>query len=197
MSFSKTLQTGKDKEKLNSHENKANGVWVRYHLVFVQKPLTIRLNVAQESNWACFQSIERWTVSLKAQKVANMADSAVYRALKLYVNNYGFLFPFLYISGFFFWIYLSLIWFLFFSHIAQDKFYIEPRDQQSVGDQILEIDRVTQDLSLAGMWGKIYKTIAFGCMCYAEKVFPFVWYPTFLFSMKIQRKIHLSPKSIL
>ena len=36
------------------------------------------------------------------------------------------------------------------SHIAQDKFYIEPRDQQSVGDQILEIDRVTQELSLAG-----------------------------------------------
>ncbi|KAK2560828.1 Phosphatidylinositol-3-phosphatase SAC1-B [Acropora cervicornis] len=35
-------------------------------------------------------------------------------------------------------------------HIAQDKFYIEPRDQQSVGDQILEIDRVTQELSLAG-----------------------------------------------
>lgn len=38
----------------------------------------------------------------------------------------------------------------FFSHIAPDKFYIEPRDQQSVGDQILEIDRVTQELSLAG-----------------------------------------------
>ena len=39
---------------------------------------------------------------------------------------------------------------VFFSHIAPDKFYIEPRDQQSVGDQILEIDRVTQELSLAG-----------------------------------------------
>ena len=36
------------------------------------------------------------------------------------------------------------------SHIAPDKFYVEPRDQQSVGEQILEIDRVTQELSLAG-----------------------------------------------
>ncbi|XP_015750053.1 PREDICTED: phosphatidylinositide phosphatase SAC1-like [Acropora digitifera] len=40
-------------------------------------------------------------------------------------------------------------------HIAQDKFYIEPRDQQSVGDQILEIDRVTQELSLADNEGQI------------------------------------------
>lgn len=36
------------------------------------------------------------------------------------------------------------------SHIAPDKFYIEPRDQHSVGDKILEIDRVTQELILAG-----------------------------------------------
>lgn len=50
-------------------------------------------------------------------------------------------------------IHLSSIFFnisVFFSHIAPDKFYIEPRDQHSVGDQILEIDRVTQELSLAG-----------------------------------------------
>nr|XP_058967684.1 phosphatidylinositol-3-phosphatase SAC1-like [Pocillopora verrucosa] len=40
-------------------------------------------------------------------------------------------------------------------HIAPDKFYIEPRDQQSVGDQILEIDRVTQELSLADNEGQI------------------------------------------
>lgn len=46
--------------------------------------------------------------------------------------------------------YLISIFSFFFSHIAPDKFYIEPRDQQSVGDQILEIDRVTQELSLAG-----------------------------------------------
>lgn len=45
---------------------------------------------------------------------------------------------------------LISIFSFFFSHIAHDKFYIEPRDQQSVGDQILEIDRVTQELSLAG-----------------------------------------------
>ncbi|XP_068694937.1 phosphatidylinositol-3-phosphatase SAC1-like isoform X1 [Montipora foliosa] len=40
-------------------------------------------------------------------------------------------------------------------HISQDKFYIEPRDQQSVGDQILEIDRVTHELSLADNEGQI------------------------------------------
>lgn len=49
----------------------------------------------------------------------------------------------------------------FFSHIAPDKFYIEPRDQHSVGDQILEIDRVTQELSLAGMCVKISKSLTF------------------------------------
>lgn len=82
-----------------------------------------------------------------------MADSAVYRALRLYV--YLALRP---ISDTFpcihrFRIYISSILFdssFSFSHIAPDKFYIEPRDQHSVGDQILEIDRVTQELSLAG-----------------------------------------------
>ncbi|XP_073234289.1 phosphatidylinositol-3-phosphatase SAC1-like isoform X1 [Porites lutea] len=40
-------------------------------------------------------------------------------------------------------------------HIAPDKFYIEPRDQHSVGDKILEIDRVTQELILADNEGQI------------------------------------------
>ena len=81
---------------------------------------------------------------------ANMADNAIYRALRLYVlfftggsSSVSFLckFP----CG-----RLNPHFFCFFSHIAPDKFYVEPRDQQSVGDQILEIDRVTQELSLAG-----------------------------------------------
>ncbi len=54
---------------------------------------------------------------------------------------------------------LSFIFVYFFSHIAPDKFYIEPRDQQSVGDQILEIDRVTQELSLAGTFVKILQSL--------------------------------------
>lgn len=55
----------------------------------------------------------------------------------------------------------SIIFLYFFSHIAPDKFFIEPRDQQSVGDQILEIDRVTQELSLAGTCVKILKALTF------------------------------------
>lgn len=40
---------------------------------------------------------------------------------------------------------------VFFSrHISPDKFYIEPRDPQAVGEKILEIDRVSQELTLAG-----------------------------------------------
>lgn len=91
-----------------------------------------------------------------------MADNAVYRALKLYVNDYSFLALFSLFLKFhtiFEFAFLNLT--IFFSHIAQDKFYIEPRDHQSVGDQILEIDRVTQELSLAGIWNKFIKLLCF------------------------------------
>ena len=44
------------------------------------------------------------------------------------------------------------------SHIAADKFYIEPRDPNCIGDQVLEIDRVSQDLDLAGTWTLLYSS---------------------------------------
>ncbi|KAK3698605.1 hypothetical protein QZH41_014585 [Actinostola sp. cb2023] len=40
-------------------------------------------------------------------------------------------------------------------HISPDKFYIEPRDPTALGDKILEIDRVTQELNLADNEGQI------------------------------------------
>ena len=83
-----------------------------------------------------------------------MADNAVYRALKLYVcnsSNHPYFrkqFNFQNCMGL---IFVQFCLFNGFSrHIAPDKFYIEPRDQHSVGDKILEIDRVTQELILAG-----------------------------------------------
>ncbi|EDO36706.1 predicted protein [Nematostella vectensis] len=41
------------------------------------------------------------------------------------------------------------------SHTSPEKFYIEPRDVQSIGDKILEIDRVSQELSLTDNEGQI------------------------------------------
>ena len=38
----------------------------------------------------------------------------------------------------------------FYSYIAPDKFYIEPRDPHSTRDKVLVVDRVSQDLSLTG-----------------------------------------------
>ena len=43
------------------------------------------------------------------------------------------------------WFYLCVS-----SYIAPDKFYVEPRDPQSARDKVLVIDRVSQELYLAG-----------------------------------------------
>ncbi|XP_031560293.1 phosphatidylinositide phosphatase SAC1-like [Actinia tenebrosa] len=40
-------------------------------------------------------------------------------------------------------------------HISPDKFFIEPRDPHAVGEKILEIDRVSQELTLADNEGQI------------------------------------------
>lgn len=37
-----------------------------------------------------------------------------------------------------------------FRHISPEKFYIEPKDANCIGEKVLEIDRVSQELSLAG-----------------------------------------------
>ena len=39
---------------------------------------------------------------------------------------------------------------LFFRYISPEKFYVEPRDLKHRGEKVLEIDRISQELLLAG-----------------------------------------------
>lgn len=87
--------------------------------------------------------VTRRHASTKCARSSIMAALSVYNLLRLYVFSCFLWHYFLFHSYF-----LNAA--LFLRYVSADKFYVEPKDPKETDEKVLEIDRVSQELVLAG-----------------------------------------------